>query len=141
MTRFEALGGPKLDAGDMADDTLNDLGTLLPPRHRLLLVYDVSNTLLGCGSLNRIRDDADEMKRMFVRDAARGTGLGRALFEDIIAKARRMDLKWLYADTIKGNRAMLAMYENHGFDYIDRYPENANLEKFAPYLVFLRLKL
>jgi GNAT superfamily N-acetyltransferase len=141
LPRFEALGGPELDAGDMADDTLNDPGTLLPPHHRFLLAYDVSNTLLGCGSLKRIRDDAAEMKRMFVRDAARGTGLGRTLFEDRIAEARRMGLKWLYADTIKGNRAMLAIYEKHGFDYIDRYPENTNPEEFAPYLVFLRLKL
>ena len=35
---------------------------LLPPRHRLLLAHTFEGTLVGCGSLRRIRDDAAEMK-------------------------------------------------------------------------------
>lgn len=135
---FEAVSGLKVDPGDMVDKTLADPSELLPPRHRLLLAYDQNGTLIGCGSLRRIRDDAGEMKRMFVTPDARGTGLGRALFEERIAEAKRMGLKWIYADTVKGNRAMLNLYEKTGFDYVDRYPENANPEDFAPHLVFLR---
>ena len=141
LPRFAALGGPILNAADMADETLADPGALLAPRHRFLLAYDDAGALIGCASLKRIRDDAGEMKRMFVRDSARGTGLGRALFEARIAEARAMNLSYLYADTIKDNRAMLNLYEKHGFTYIDRYPENANPAEFAKYLVFLRLKL
>lgn len=81
------------------------------------------------------------MKRMFVAPAARGTGLGRALFEARITEARAMGLAYLYADTFQGNRPMLNLYEKAGFSYIDRYPENANPVEFAPHLVFLRLTL
>ena len=141
LPSFEAVSGIKVDPVTMADQTLADPAYLLPPENRLLIAYDGTDTLVGCGSLRRIRPDAGEMKRMFVAPPARGTGLGRAIFEERIAEARRMGLKWLYADTVKGNRPMLNLYEKSGFDYIDRYPENANPVEFARHLVFLRLKL
>ena len=141
LPTFEAVSGIKIDPVQMADDTLSDPSYLLPPANRLLVAYDDTNALVGCGSLRRIRPDAGEMKRMFVAPSARGTGLGRALFEERIAEARRMGLEWLFADTVKGNRPMLNLYEKAGFDYIDRYPENANPSEFAPHLVFLSLKL
>lgn len=141
LPKFESVSGIKIDPVEMADDTLADPAHLLPPDNRLVLAYDASNTLVGCGSLRRIREDAAEMKRMFVAPPARGTGLGRKIFEERINEARRMGLKYLYADTVKGNRPMLNLYEKSGFDYIDRYLENANPAEFAPHLVFLRLKL
>lgn len=141
LPAFEAVSGIKIDPIKMADDTLADASHLLPPDNRLLVAFDATDTLIGCGSLRRIRPDAGEMKRMFVAPSARGTGLGRALFEERINEARRMGLEWLFADTVKGNRPMLNLYEKSGFDYIDRYPENANPPEFAPHLVFLRLKL
>ena len=141
LPTFETVSGIKIDPVEMADETLADPTHLLPPRNRLVVAYDEVNALVGCGSLRRIREDAGEMKRMFVAPSQRGTGLGRALFEERIAEARRMGLKWLYADTVKGNRPMLNLYEKSGFDYIDRYPENANPAEFARHLVFLRLKL
>ncbi|SMX22327.1 GNAT family N-acetyltransferase [Boseongicola aestuarii] len=141
LPTFEAVSGIKIDAVKMADETLANPSYLLPPANRLLVAYDDTDTLVGCGSLRRIRPDAGEMKRMFVAASARGTGLGRAIFEERIAEARRMGLKWLYADTVKGNRPMINLYEKAGFDYIDRYPENANPPEFAPHLVFLRCAL
>ena len=138
---FEAVSGIEIDPVEMADATLAEPANLLPPKNRLLVAYDDAGTLVGCGSLRRIRDDACEMKRMFVAPEQRGTGLGRKLFEERINEARRMGLSWVYADTVKGNRAMLNLYEKSGFDYIDRYPENANPTEYAPHLVFLRLAL
>lgn len=135
-----AVGGPVVDPEIIAS-VIDTPAELLPPRHRLLLATDADAQLVGCGSLRRIREDAAEMKRMYVRPEARGTGLGRRLFEGRIAEARRMGLKWLFADTVKGNRPMLGMYEKLGFSYIDRYPENANPEEFARYLVYLSLRL
>ena len=141
LPTFEAVSGIKIDPVEMAHETLADPTHLLPPRNRLVVAYDEGNALVGCGSLRRIREDAGEMKRMFVAPSQRGTGLGRALFEERIAEARRMGLGWVFADTVKGNRPMLNLYEKTGFDYIDRYPENANPPEFASHLVFLRLKL
>lgn len=141
LPAFEAVSGIKIDPIEMADETLAHPASLLPPLNRLVLAYDETDTLVGCGSLRRIREDAAEMKRMFVAPSARRTGLGRALFEARIAEGRRMGLRHLFADTFKGNRPMLSLYESQGATYIDRYPENANPAEFAPHLVYLRLKL
>jgi GNAT superfamily N-acetyltransferase len=141
LPTFEAVSGIKIDPVEMADDTLADPSHLLPPQNRLIVAYDDSGEMIGCGSLRRIRPDAAEMKRMYVAPKARRTGLGRALFEARINEARRMGLKWLFVDTVKGNRPMLSLYETSGFEYIDRYPENANPPEYADSLVFMRRKL
>ena len=72
-----------------------------------------------------------------MRPQARGLGLGRRLFEHRVDEARKMGCRTLYADTVKGNTAMLAIYEKFGFSYIPRYPENANGPELEPFLVYL----
>lgn len=141
LRTLEAAGGPKLRPEDMVAGSIESLDKMLPPNGRLLLAHDETGRLVGCGALLKIRPDAVEMKRMFVRPEAQGTGLGRTLFEMRLDEARRMGCTHVYADTARGNRSMLAMYEKHGFRYIDRYPENANPPDFAPYLVFLEYRL
>ena len=58
-----------------------------------------------------------------------------------IDEARKMGCTTVYADTMKGNRAMLAMYEKFGFHYIPRYPENANPAELEPFLVYLEYRM
>ncbi len=137
LMSFEAAGGPKLAPEDLVQSSIDHLDEMLPPLGRLVLAEGADGRLLGCGALRRIREDAVEMKRMFVRPEAQGLGLGRKIFEMRMQEARRMECRAVYADTAKGNRPMLSMYERYGFQYIARYPENANPVEFAPYLVFL----
>ncbi|WP_299190778.1 GNAT family N-acetyltransferase [uncultured Litoreibacter sp.] len=137
IDKLVAAGGPRHDASDMARDTMAHLDDLLPPDGRMLLATEPDGTLVGCGVIRKIRADAAELKRMYVRPRAQGEGLGRQLFEMRIAEARAMGCRSLYADTVKGNAAMLSMYEKFGFTYIPRYPENANGPELEPYLVYL----
>ena len=134
-------GGPRFSAIDMAKDTLAHMDDLLPPKGRTLLATTDDGELVGCGVIRKIREDAAELKRMFVRPETQGAGLGRQLFEKRIAEARKMGCRFLYADTIKGNTAMLSMYEKYGFSYISRYPENANSSELDPFLVYLELQI
>ena len=131
-------GGPTYSPEKLAADTVAHLGDLAPPEGRLLLATRDDGALMGCGAIRRIRPDAAEFKRMFVRPEAQGLGLGRRLFEMRIAEARSMGCTKLYADTVKGNAAMLSMYEKFGFSYVPRYPENANIPELEPWLVYLR---
>ncbi|NIZ62710.1 hypothetical protein DL239_17190 [Sedimentitalea sp. CY04] len=136
-----AIGGPTPSANELATDTMQHMQDLLPPKGRTLLATDGGGTLVGCGVIRQIRPDAAELKRMYVRPSAQGMGLGRRLFEMRIDEARRMGCTTLYADTVKGNRAMLSMYEKYGFSYIPRYPENPNSAELDPFLVYLECKL
>lgn len=135
-----AAGLPKLAPEDMVRSSLENLDQMLPPDGRLVLAQSENGRLLGCATLRRIRPDAAEMKRMFVRPEARRMGMARRLFEMRLEEAKRMGCTAVYADTVKGNRPMLSMYEKFGFQYIDRYPENANPIEFEPYLVYLEYR-
>ena len=137
--KLVSAGGPQLSAIAMTADTMAHIDDLMPPNGRTLLATSTDGTLIGCGVIRKIRPDAAELKRMFVRPEAQGLGLGRKLFEMRIAEARNMGCTSLYADTVAGNEAMLSMYEKFGFKYIKRYPENANPPELAQYLVFLEL--
>ena len=135
--KLTEAGGPEYSPEQLAGNTVAHLGDLAPPEGRLLLATQDDGHLMGCGAIRRIRPDAAEFKRMFVRPEAQGVGLGRRLFEMRIAEARRMGCTKLYADTVKGNTAMLSMYEKFGFSYIPRYPGNANVPELEPFLVYL----
>lgn len=137
---LRAIGGPDLSAADIARETVANIDSLLPPEGRLLLCRGADGRLVACASLRRIRPDAVEMKRMFVRPEARGRGLGRKLFERRIEEARNMGCRTIYADTVRGNRSMLTIYERFGFDLVPRYPENANPPELEPFLVYLEYR-
>jgi len=136
-----AAGVPEFSPQDMVTSSIDALEEMLPPNGRLALAHEVSGRLVGCGTFRQVRPDAVEMKRMFVRPEARGMGLGRRLFEMRIEEARKAGYKTVYADIAKGNRPMLEMYESYGFEYIPRYPENANPSEYEPHLVFLEYRL
>ncbi|MEM7469895.1 MAG: GNAT family N-acetyltransferase [Pseudomonadota bacterium] len=137
LEKLRAVDGPDLSAKDLAADTMAHLDELTPPEGRLLLATDQNDALLGCGVIRKIRPDAAELKRMFVRPEAQGLGLGRKLFELRLEEARAMGCRAIYVDTIKGNTKMLNMYENYGFSYIPRYAENANDPALEPFLVYM----
>ncbi|SMP36055.1 GNAT family N-acetyltransferase [Shimia sagamensis] len=140
-SKLTDVGGPQLSAANLAQDTMCHMEDLLPPHGRTLLAHDETGRLIGSGVIRKVRPDAAELKRMFVHPEAQGLGLGRKLFEMRIDAAREMGCTTLYADTVKGIRAMLSMYERLWFDYIPRYPENGNPPELDPYLVYLERRL
>ena len=91
--------------------------------------------------MRMIDADRAELKRLFVRDLARGYGLGRRLIETRIDKARELGAKTVLADTVRGNSSMLALYDRLGFTETPRYDGNANPEEFDKYLVYRRLDI
>lgn len=141
LGKLTAAGGPLLDGSAYAAAAMDNLAASLPPHGRLALAHDELGALVGFGFLSRIRPDAGELKRLYVLPEARKGGLGRRLVEARIQAAREMGWRRLYADTIKGNREMLLLYDSLGFRLIPRYPENGNLPELEPWFVFLEKDL
>jgi putative acetyltransferase len=69
---------------------------------------------VGCGGL-ALFDDFAEVKRMYVRPAARGRGVAQALLERIEAEAREAGLGVLRLETGDKQHAALRMYRRWGF--------------------------
>ncbi|OED47432.1 GNAT family N-acetyltransferase [Rhodobacteraceae bacterium (ex Bugula neritina AB1)] len=90
-------------------------GDYLPPNGCLLLARDENGQIVGCGMLKRLDRETGELKRVFVTEAARGTGTGRRLIETREEAARAMGLKRLVADTLTPNVEMRSLYPKLGF--------------------------
>ncbi len=102
-------------------------GDYATPRGALLLVY-VDGTLAGCCALRPLDSsdyvNAAEMKRLYVRPAFRGLGLGRQLAEAILDEARMGGYDSDLLDTLDDMEIARAMYEELGFKEIPPYYHN-----------------
>ncbi|HST12592.1 MAG TPA: GNAT family N-acetyltransferase [Terriglobales bacterium] len=107
------------------DQELADLpGGYAPPSGRLLLA-NYGGQLAGCVALHQLEPGICEMKRLYLRPAARGKGLGRALVETVIREARTIGYQRLRLDTIAPlMKDAVAMYRKMGFREIAPYCEN-----------------
>ncbi|MBI5168643.1 MAG: GNAT family N-acetyltransferase [Candidatus Eisenbacteria bacterium] len=99
-------------------------GRYAPPSGRLYLA-DCDGLLAGCIALREFAPGVAEMKRLYVREHARGRGVGRLLAERVVADARAIGYASMRLDTIRERmRAANALYESLGFRDIERYYEN-----------------
>lgn len=102
-------------------------GDYAPPRGALLLAL-VDGAAAGCCALRPI-DNADypnasEMKRLFVRKAFRGFGLGRQLAEAMLDAARQAGYACVLLDTLDEMESARALYADLGFEEIPPYYHN-----------------
>jgi ribosomal protein S18 acetylase RimI-like enzyme len=99
-------------------------GDYVPPSGRLFLAIE-NDQIAGCVAVRKIADDTCEMKRLYVRPAFRGLGLGRRLIETVIDVAREIGYQRMRLDTLPGKMDQaIAMYCSLGFKNIKPYYDN-----------------
>ncbi|MBV6496735.1 MAG: GNAT family N-acetyltransferase [Acidobacteria bacterium ACB1] len=99
-------------------------GKYAPPDGRLILAY-MDGELAGGIALRKIEEGICEMKRLYLRENARGSGIGKALIEKVIAEARKIGYKKMRLDTFPPKMAKaVSLYESHGFYEIPTYYDN-----------------
>lgn len=99
-------------------------GEYAPPGGALLLAL-VDGQVAGCGALRPLADvdypNACEMKRLYVRRAFRGFGLGRVLAQALMDRAVEAGYSNLLLDTLDDMEAARGLYETLGFEEIPPY--------------------
>ena len=94
-----------------------------PPRGRLILARE-DGEAVGCIAIKEIDETRCELKRLYVRPAWRGRGLGRRLTEMDIAAARKMGYREMLLDTLPFLQAAQRLYRSIGFREIERYNDS-----------------
>ena len=93
------------------------------PDGAYLVGYEDAEAVAG-GGVRRLDDGVAEIKRMFVRPAARSRGVARALLEALEQTARELGYEKIRLDTGPKQVHGLALYRSAG--YVDVPPYNDN---------------
>jgi ribosomal protein S18 acetylase RimI-like enzyme len=81
----------------------------------------LANDAAGCVAVRFLDRQTAEMKRLYVRAAHRGKGLGRALAEAAIAAAREAGCARILLDTLPKMTAAQELYRTLGFRPVAPY--------------------
>ncbi|MEF8864167.1 MAG: GNAT family N-acetyltransferase [Salinibacter sp.] len=99
-------------------------GPYAPPNGAILLA-DVEETPVGVVAVQPLDEEGVcEMKRLYVRPAHRGQGLGRALASALIEEARALGYHTMRLDTVASMTAARRLYRSLGFEERDAYYHN-----------------
>lgn len=93
------------------------------PNGTFVVVLEGSE-VVGCGALRRLSETTGELRRMWVRPAWRGRGVGRLLLEALEQVAREMGVVELCLDTNRVLSAAEALYRSSGYVEVADYNGN-----------------
>lgn len=102
-----------------------------PPRGGLVVVFD-EEAPIACGALRELDADTVELKRIYVRPSHRGTGLGRTITLDLMAKSRDLGYTIVRLDTLRRLSPAVHLYES--LQFVEIQPYNFNPEPDIVYL-------
>jgi ribosomal protein S18 acetylase RimI-like enzyme len=138
---YAASLGFSLVYQDFATELAGLPGAYAPPTGALLIAH-ADGAAVGTVALRRLEPETCEMKRLYVRPAARafrtpdGISIGRALALAIVGEARALGYRRLRLDTVPTMIPAIALYRSLGFVEIDAYYEDAH-----PGTMFMQLAL
>lgn len=104
-----------------------------------LLLATVDGRPAGCVALRLLDEESAEMKRMYVDDAGRGHGVGRALGEAVVQRARDLGYAAVRLDTSVEQHEAIGLYRSLGFQQVEAY--HPVPDALRDWLVFFELVL
>lgn len=120
---YEAFLGEDLCFQSFEDELAGLPGKYASPSGALLIGTKAGVTV-GCVAVRALDDRACEIKRLFVKPDARGTGLGKQLACKIIAVARELGYSLMRLDPLDRLTEAMRLYETLGFRRTESYYDN-----------------
>ena len=129
-----------LDVVYAVNFTMNNLDKFAEPDGRLLLV-EVDGEIAGTISLRKIREDAGEIKRMYVKPKFRGKKLGNLMVEKVISISEENGFSKLFLDTSLFMSSAVSLYKKYGFKETTSYPESVIPKGLLNTMIFMMKEL
>jgi len=118
------------------DDELASLpGKYARPTGAVLIAREGEHAA-GAVAYRMVEPGVAEMKRLYVRPAFRGSGLGRELATELIEDARTQGYRTMLLDTLASMAAARALYRDLGFVPVAPYYDNP-----LPGVMYMALEL
>jgi putative acetyltransferase len=89
----------------------------------VFLVARIDGEAVACGAIRGLEPGVAEVKRMYVRDAARGRGVGRRILAALESKAREAGVSLLRLETGTAQPEAIALYTSAGFVAVETFGE------------------
>ncbi len=93
----------------------------------VIVVYK-NYTAAGCGAFRKYSEDTAEIKRMFVKDEFRGSGIGKKILSELENWSRELDFSECILETGKKHIEAIHMYRKCGYELIPNYGQYINME-------------
>ncbi len=104
-----------------------------------ILIARIGDQWAGCGMIREQEPGIAEIQRVFVNADARGHGLGKALTNGLVDRARQAGYRRVRLDTGHMLSEAIGLYESLGFRR--RSPYHADTPQLDHLLVFFELEL
>jgi GNAT superfamily N-acetyltransferase len=85
---------------------------------------------IGCAGLRTLAPGVGEIKRMWVAQNARGSGIASDLLNAVETHARGLGIRKILLDTNGGLKAAMQFYVKAGYSPVDRYNDNPDATHF-----------
>jgi len=111
-----------------------------PPPRGVFYLVEHEGQPVAMGGLRRSEDGIAELKRVYVRPAGRGHGLGEILARRLVDDARAFGYRHVRLDTLPFMQRAQALYEAMGFADCPPYPIEMP-EAFRHHIRYMQLAL
>lgn len=100
----------------------------LPEGGLILVLESETGLAIGCVGVRKLEGQIAELKRMYIRDAHRGKGIGKELINKALELSVELGYTRMRLDTIGTMKAAIALYQQAGFYEIEAYRHNPNAD-------------
>ncbi|MBX2861583.1 MAG: GNAT family N-acetyltransferase [Vampirovibrio sp.] len=126
FTEYQQFLGIDLGFQGFAVELTGLPGKYHPDKRGQLYLARYKNEPAGCVAIYEYNQSENicELKRLYVRPAFHGKGIGKVLFATAIEDAKALGYEKLYLDSLKRLASARKLYDAFGFEEIAPYNEN-----------------
>lgn len=103
---------------------LSNVADMYAQPRGIIYIASVNGEDVGVGALRPLSETRSEMKRVYVRETARGLGIGKRIIDLLIARATNVGYTSMVLDTLPKLETAQGIYKALGFEQIPPYYEN-----------------